>query len=278
MKLPYLFLLFAITVVSAISCTGIDEPSSPSLAVEGWIDSDGYPVVVLTRSLTPSEKPVDVSDAVVRWGRVTISDGARTEVMTGGPDADMFPPYSYKCFRMKGEPGRTYTIHASCDGMELTAQSTMLPPAKIDTVRFEAISDTMCSATLTFTAPADADTCRFVVYTRVRSKDSRHYPSLLGAVTATGPGQTLTVPVYRGKNVIASASYEPNFRTGDTLDVILARVDTEVFRFWEAYLDEVYFGNNIFLSQEKNLPGNVRGGYGIFSARGTARRLYRVQS
>lgn len=149
-------------------CTVSDVSVAPTLAIEGWIDSDGYPVVILTRPLAPSTSPVDVGDALVRWGRVTISDGERTEVMTGGVDPDLFPPYSYKSFKMKGEIGKEYTVHASFEGSELTARSVMLPPARIDTVMFRSISDTLCSATLTLTAPTDADTCRFLVLTRIR--------------------------------------------------------------------------------------------------------------
>lgn len=270
----YLPVILTLILVLA-GCAGEDVRIPPVLAIEGWIDSDGYPVVVLTQTLSPSADPVEVDGAMVRWGRVTISDGERTEVMTGGIDHAIFPPYSYKCFKMKGEVGRQYTVRASYDGMELTAMSEILPPARIDTVLFRPDGDSLCSAMLTFSPPADADTCRFVVFTRVRGKESRHYMSLLGAVTTHGVG-AVTVPVFRGKHKDSVGEYEPNFQRGDTVDLLLARVDEDVYRFWEGYQNAVYFGGNIFLSTEERLPGNTRGGYGIFSARGTARKMLNV--
>lgn len=248
----------------------------PALAIEGWIDSDGYPVVVLTRALSPSTDPVAVDEALVRWGRVTISDGEHTEVMTGGMDAAIFPPYSYKSFKIKGEVGKEYTVSATYDGMELTARSVILPPARIDSVVFSPATDSLCSAMLTFSPPADADTCRFVVFTRVRGKESRHHMSLLGAVTTHGE-EPVTIPVFRGKHKDSDEEYQPNFLRGDTLDLLLARVDEDVYRFWDAYQDEVYFGGNIFLSSGASLPGNARGGYGVFSARGIARKILNVE-
>lgn len=270
--MPKALCLIIVLFLSLAGCSGEDVRTPASLAIEGWIDSDGYPVVVLTRALSPSTDAVGVDEALVRWGRVTISDGERTEVMTGGMDPAIFPPYSYKCFKMKGEVGRRYTVHASYDGMELTATSELLPPARIDTVTFQHEDDSLRSARLTFTPPADTDTCRFVVFTRVRGKESRHYMSLLGAVTTHGNG-AVTIPVFRGKHRDSAEDYQPNFQLGDTLDLLLARVDEDVYRFWDAYQNAVYFGGNIFLSTEESLPGNTRGGYGIFSARGVARRI-----
>lgn len=275
MKITIITCLALILALAGCSEDDIRQPQA--LAIEGWIDSDGYPVVILTKALSPSTEEVDVGDAIVRWGRVTISDGEHTEVMTGGMDADMFPPYSYKSFKIKGEVGREYTVHASYDGTELTARSLMLPPARIDTVVFRPMTDSLYSATLTFRVPGDSDTCRFMLYTKVRGKETRHYPSLLGAVTAHG-GEELSVPIFRGKHKDRNEEYEPCFLLGDTIDVLLARVDNDVYRFWHAYQNEVYFGNNLFLSSGGSLPGNAQGGYGVFSARGVARKILRVES
>lgn len=271
------YMLIYLPIILAIAGCGVEDVRiPPALAIEGWIDSDGYPVVVLTKALSPSTDPVEVGETLVRWGRVTISDGEHTEVMTGGMDPDIFPPYSYKSFKIKGEVGKEYTVHASYDGMELTASSVILPPARIDTVIFRTMSDSLCSATLTFSTPTDADSCRLVVLTRMRGKEHRHYPSLLGALSTRG-GETMSVPVFRGKHKDTGETYEPYFHKGDTLDLILARVDEDVYSFWDAYQNEVYFGNNIFLSSGSSLPGNARGGYGVFSARGIARRIMVVK-
>lgn len=237
--------------------------------MEAWIDNDGYPVVILTRALGASTDNRPVSDAMVRWGRVVITDGTDTVTMVGGVDGSVFPPFSYRTYVMAGQVGRTYTVTAEYDGMRATATSRIPGPPSISGVEFDHLHDSLYSATLTFIAPDERD-CRYVVFTRVLGKEQRHYPAFMGGVTSSSPGETRSVPLFRGKHEDSDDKFEPNFKLGDTVDVLLARVEPAVYDYWDAYHNQVYFGNNIFLGGSTGLPGNVEGGYGIFSARGCA--------
>ena len=104
-----------VMLMATVVC-GCDDDGTDGIPVlpviEGWIDSDGYPVVMFTASVTSDEAAASLIDKMIVWGKVTISDGSRTVVMTGSLADGYFPPYRYYTFDMKGEPGRTYTVVA----------------------------------------------------------------------------------------------------------------------------------------------------------------------
>ena len=59
-----------------------------------------------------STESTTLSDLVVRWANVTISDGERTETLIGRIDNSMTPPFVHTTAQITGVPGRTYTITA----------------------------------------------------------------------------------------------------------------------------------------------------------------------
>lgn len=269
-------LLQTLLLLFLSSCTS-DTPSSASkLAMEAWIDTDGYPVVILTRTLQPGDDDIPLSDAVARFAKVTITDGTDTFTLTGGVDYTVFPPYSYRNFDMKGKPDQTYTVTARYDNMQISATSRMLTPPSIDSLKFTPVdgSDSLRTGRIFFTpAPSDTISC-YVVFTRVRNRELRHYPAMLGTAETKPHATSADLPLSRGINILDD--FSPNFVKGDTLDVILAHVEPRVYSFWQAYNDAVYLGDNIFVSSSLSLPTNVTGGLGIFSARATARRLTHI--
>ncbi len=110
-------------------CAVEESPEVPVVPViEGWIDSDGYPVVMFTASIIPDEAGVPLADKMLRWAKVTISDGENTVVMTGGPSDKYFPPFRYYTFDIKGKPGATYRIVADYKDLHAEAICTMPQP------------------------------------------------------------------------------------------------------------------------------------------------------
>lgn len=149
--LPFLFALLA------AACLPPDEADpSPALVVEGWIDSDGYPVVMLTRTVSPAHAEASLSDLVVRWGRVSLSDGDTTLLLTGAVNSDYFPPFVYRSYALRGQPGRTYTLQADYGDLHVSSQCTMPAPIPIDSIRQDPIADgpdTRRAVTLTLRSP-----------------------------------------------------------------------------------------------------------------------------
>ena len=108
------YIIIFSTILSIVSCNElILEPNPQKLVVEGWIEDDGFPVVILTKTLPVSnlEIPIDsLGNYVARWARVEVSDGNESVVLTGMQDLKSFSGYIYTTSELRGKPGKTYTL------------------------------------------------------------------------------------------------------------------------------------------------------------------------
>ena len=116
--------------LAACSRDGADVPEK--LVVEGWIEEGKAPVVYVTTSLVPKEEPESLEDIgthVVRWAKVTISDGEEEVVLTGTASKRFYPPFAYTTGRMTGVAGKTYRLTVDYSGVHAEA-SAKIPPSK----------------------------------------------------------------------------------------------------------------------------------------------------
>lgn len=267
------YIVFSCLVLASCQKTIDDDTAGAGrLVVEGWIDSGGHPTVILTRSFSPmSTESTVLADLVVRWAKVTISDGERTETMIGRIDNSMTPPFVYTTAQITGVPGRTYTITAEYDGHRIVSSCTMPYPVDISHIDVTPVaeSDTLREVSLTFVPDRDGDRCyQLAVYDP--SLSGRMLPCFMGAYEASssvGDG-AVTLTVCRPSTDTDGGNYTPYFRTGRTIMVALTSIAPEVWRFWHEYDDFTAFGGNIFLAGTIPMHGNIDGGYGIWSARG----------
>lgn len=270
-------------IVLLIACMGVavscsDEAAEAyrdtgSLVVEGSIESDGYIKVLLTSSIVPDAEGGTLDDCVIRWGKVTVSNGSSTVILTGGPDRRYLPPYIYYSYKMMGEPGKTYTLTAEYGGKTVTSVCTMPVPTPISRVE-SALTDTpgLCSLTIFFDSPDDCP-AYYRVCTQLLGEDAHPYQGVLGIVEVTTPGIEVSVPAYRGKHFGNSEDFTPLWPEGAQVKVVLERVTREVYEFWSAYNNEMMFGGSQFVGSPGNLPGNVSGGLGVWSAAGVSSRV-----
>ena len=73
----------------------VDTPQS--VVVEGWIENGEFPIVIITKTLpvtTEYQDMSDLSDYLVRWAKVTVSDGERSVVLTGLYDESYYQTIS----------------------------------------------------------------------------------------------------------------------------------------------------------------------------------------
>lgn len=264
----------AILILSTVFLPGCSKDDTPfdeksRAVIEGWIDSDGYPRVIFTAAFIPGNGNVTVADNLIRWGVVTISDGTTTEVMTGGPDKDMFPPFSYYTYNMIGTPGKTYTIEAEYGGIHARAEVTMPAPPVIKDVESARIAgtDTLREATVIVTAPADCP-AYYHISTMVAGEDTRFLPSILGAYATDTPGAEISMPVYRGKTSVSTDEFVPQLPTNRRVKIRVERVTREIYDFWKAFNEATLFGGSQFVGHAASLPSNIEGGFGYWSAQG----------
>ena len=112
------------------ACDDGDIQPTPqqSLVVEGWIENGEFPIVIVTKTLPISDDYQNMDnlfDHLVRWAKVTISDGENSVVLSGRYDDTYYPPYVYTTSYMRGELGKTYSLTVEYEGQKLTAQTTI---------------------------------------------------------------------------------------------------------------------------------------------------------
>ncbi|NJK95821.1 MAG: hypothetical protein HC905_13735 [Bacteroidales bacterium] len=83
------------------------EGYEPSIIVDGTIELNDFPKVILTRNI-PYYISIDSADMiylVLRQAKVTVTDGEKTEILTLKYKKDVFPPFYYQGNEIKGKQG-----------------------------------------------------------------------------------------------------------------------------------------------------------------------------
>lgn len=272
-------LLYTIAITGLlVGCSSEIDTTPVSAVVQGWIDTDGYPTVLFTSSLSPGEVGSSINDKVIIWGKVTLSDGIDTIILTGGRNSNLIPPYRYYTYKIKGKPGRTYKITAEYEELYAEAESYMYDVTPIDSVSLKRIegSDSLWNGRLYFTAPADCP-----AYYCVNITDSARYkmplPAIMGIAVAEHPGECVEIPLMNPKCHIDTVPYIPNLIDGQRLKVSLCRVTEDVYNFWSSYSDLILLGGSQFINVSSSLNGNVKGGFGVWSVQATSSVMINVK-
>lgn len=260
------------------ACVEYESQQRVLPVIEGWIDTDGYPVLQFTSSIVPTQDEISLSDKMIQWGNITISNGDTSVIMTGGPSSKLFPPYRYYTYAFTGEPGHSYEITAEYESFKAHAVCTMPYPTNIKSIEFEPIegNDSLRSATMTFIAPEDCP-AYYGVTIQKAERGERPYPAMLSTVAALTPGEEIRLPVLNPKNKLSGldTDFVPQLKVGQEVVITLCRLTPEVYNFWSEYDNVTLFEGSQFVNVE-SLQGNIEGGYGIWSARGTTSKYIRV--
>lgn len=245
----------------------VDTPQS--LVVEGWIENGEFPVVIITKTLpvtTEYQNLNDLSDYLVRWAKITVSDGEQSVVLTGLYDESYYPPYIYTTSHLRGELGKTYTLTVEYEGHTLTSTTTI--PASLPVVdHYQVVpcegSENQYQIQAYFhDNPAEKN--YYLFFTKMGLESNHYLASYLGAVDDAMIAGDVEYPVYRG-NRYDNDEYTPYFEAGEIVSVKLAHVDQSSFNFWDQYTKAQSLTSNMFLSTSTSLPSNVQGGVGYWS-------------
>ena len=260
------------------------EPEK-SIVVEGWIDAGGYPVVILTRSL-----PVllgrddgvaldDLSDYVVRWAKVTVSDGETEVILTGGSDKDYFPPYIYTTGMIKGVPGKTYNLKVETDDQIITATTTIPdnPPA-IDSIVISSISNDTTLAGINVYIKDNPGTHNFYKSFYVTDLNNHHFiSSALGVVDDALADSTFVMQIIRDGNLVEMNIDNVYYRKGTDVALKIATMDSISYNIWQGYEDRIRLGFSFVTSTTTNIPTNVNGGVGYWCGYNARTCAYKVK-
>lgn len=130
MRKLLIFLPLIIVAYLASSCREDIElvGNDTQLVVEGWIEDGNFPIVLLTKSFAPNKDNLSENDLLkylIRWAKVTVSDGDESVVLTGKFDSRYFPPYIYTTTHLRGQAGKTYTLTVDYGEFQASAITTI---------------------------------------------------------------------------------------------------------------------------------------------------------
>ena len=260
-------------------CSDLDlQKSGQCLVLEGWIEDGGFPVVLLTTSVPVSTEKQNLDSLakhIVRWGKVTISDGEKECVMTGGMDTRFIPPYSYTTARMRGVAGKQYTVVAEYAGMSATAVTTIPEPKKLEYLRVESVGPADTSFRIVAGLKDDRTTVDYYrFFVRKNGIDSTFYSSFLGLVSDDIlSAEVDEVPVYNCMTV-TDTLYRQEFGSGDIVDVRFSTLDSNSWEYWSDFDAIQSLSMNPFFPVHKKIRSNVSSGMGYWAGYGSS--YYRV--
>ena len=246
------------------------ENSNEQIVVEGWIESGSGPVVMLTKSFTINTGEVSYEEdesIVLPWGKVTVSDGTKSVVLTGDPNESYFPPYRYSTSKIRGVPGRTYYLFVEYGNRVLTAQTTIPLLDSLEALKVDpcAEMDSMYQITAYYKDnPNTKDNYLFL--TRVFNRETRYYPSFLGIVNDDRLGAYNQQVVQPGIHMLTSEEhkYNPYFRETDSVLIKFAKIDDATYNIHKAYNEMVTLSSNPIFASDISMPTNIQGGLGFW--------------
>mgnify|MGYP005988811885 CR=1 FL=1 len=308
-KLTYLFI--AILVFSFSSCEkeiDIDLPQAEEkLVVEGKIEIDGFPYVILSKSsgyFDPTDER-SVANSYVSDASITISDGTTTNTMAklcsgsltaaqkdqlsaslGIPRSilDGFNICSFLDVSMTGEAGKTYTISIDYKGEEYTSSTTIPVPVPLDSAWFKVYGDRDSLGFLYANLTEPGTTAnqyrwfakRINKYTYGANegevKDSDFLPptnSVFDDEFVNGTTFEFGYNRARGSNKADDQAPERSFyKVGDTVVVKFCSIDKNVFNFI-AKAEEQIASNGSPFAAPVNIISNIsNGGLGVWAGYG----------
>lgn len=244
----------------------------PELVVEGWIENDRPPVVILTKTLILSDKYqslADLKDYIITWAKVSISDGKDTVVLTGKYAPEYFPPYIYTSGKMFGEIGRTYYLIVEYEDFYVTSETSILPPPIIDKYKVvpSADSDSFYQIEVSV-KDENPETDYYQGFTKIGTSSKQYQSSYLGTFSDEVLSKGEFIPIFRGKSAM-DEEYTFFFRENDSVSVKIAHIDKGGYNFWSTYSKNITMPSNMFLTAISRVPSNIKGGLGYWCGMGS---------
>ena len=273
----YKRIIYGLCLIALVTaCRENYQDDYEEIVIEGWIESDGAPVVILTKTFTVTTREyVDEDENIVLpWGKVMVSDGIESVILTGGYDDRYFPPYIYTTSKMRGMPGRTYYLTVEYGNRKVTAQTTIPMPDSLESLTVSPCIDVDSMYQITAYYNDNPDTKDYYMFfTRVFNKETRYYPSFLGVVDdehLTLYNQQVVQP---GIHMLTDERhlYKPYYHKTDSVQVKFAKIDEVTYNIHKAYNEMVALSSNPVFHSDISMPTNIQGGFGFWCGYGVTK-------
>ena len=274
---------FILALLLTCFCLGCEETEvkqvPPQLVVEGWIDSGGFPIVKLTTTV-PVSKQAQSTDSLdrflVRWAKVTVSDGTREVVLTGMPNREYFPPYIYTTSEMRGEVGKTYTLKVDYQNFHAHAVTTIPKPVALSRISAEEIPLYPGWFKLRIDFKDDpATTDYYKVFVRLYGEKYDFHSTYFGTYNdRLLPIQASLLVENARQNVVnPTATF---FKHYEIVNIKFCHIDSVSYAFWKSFDDYQSEGRNPLFNSMQNIRSNIQGGLGYWCGYGASYYAYQI--
>ena len=268
-KYTHILLLLAM-----MACSKTEEVGRSQLVVEGWIENGQHPIVMVSESIgIATDREMDtkgILDHIAKWAKVSISDGTRTEILTGIPDPEYFPPYIFTTSNITGEVGKSYTLKVEYKDYKMEATTRIPEPVPIEKVYVQSVTDTTASLRVCFTDPPQTGQY-YKIFTRTEGKDSHYHPSALTNVSDESLDGYTEMFIYSTQRLMDFVDF-PNIHVGDVLWIKLCTMDRAGYNYWNNF--EIMLASNMLsMFYESDLESNMEGALGYWTGYGVDKEV-----
>lgn len=265
------------------------------IVVEGYIETNLPPFVILTRSQTffSSTDINTIGSSFIRGAKVTVNDGSKTVVLRefssdsipvelldtlssllGIPLASATNSQGlaisvYTTIEMFGQEGGTYKLEVETGDETVTATTTIPWANHLDSVWTipHPLTDTLVNLYVRYSDPAGQED--FIRYFTATNANIPYPPMFSSVLDDRGlfnvDGKTFDIPLEKGYNRYEDVDFStyPYFSSQDTITLRWCKIDREHFRFWSTAEFNRNNGGNPFTSPT-TITSNIKGGLGIW--------------
>lgn len=240
-------------------------PGEPTIVVEGYIENDLPPYVILSYGLPFFGKitPAQFQSYLIRGAKVIVSDGTQTDTLQ---EIEFNGSVFYSTLNMRGKSGRTYDLKVIIGDKTITSTAMILPTVPLDSI-------------WTIPAPEGRDTnlvqlmCRLQepsapgnYYRGFTKRNSEFlFDTSFGSIYDDHlvNGKKFNFTLLSGKsnfqnNDTANFENYGYFSKGDTIYVKWASIDRPQFDFWNTFESQSSSFGNPFASTVI-LKSNIKG-------------------
>jgi hypothetical protein len=271
-KLKYIsgILIFLCSLYSCVR----EEVDHTKMVVEGWIDAGKHPIVMLHTSYSLSLSEPDsttlldvLEQHMVLFGKVVIFDGEDSVILTGRVDTNYLPPYIYTTTKMRGEVGKSYSLHATYKSFSAKSKTIIPEKAIFDSIRTDINNQKVhvigYANQLEIGEP-------YIIMART-TKDKQYKICPMGAFRASQKQLKMTInnPInFTGEGMILQTLFPQT----DSVDIAIkfAKVGEAEYQFWDSYIAQNLTQGLFFMETHSNIISNIQDGNGYWCGMGAS--------
>ncbi len=265
---------------SLFSCVR-EEVDHTKMVVEGWIDAGKHPIVMLHTSYSLSLSEPDsttlldvLEQHMVLFGKVVIFDGEDSVTLTGRVDTNYLPPCIYTTTKIKGEVGKTYSLHAKYKEFSVKAKTEIPSVATFDSIRVTNLNQKM-----NVVGYANQLEVGEPYILMARTTNERQYKICpMGAFRASSTRSIITInnPIdFTGEGAMLQTLFPKTDSVG--ISIKFAKVGEAEYQMWDSYIAQNMTQGLFFMETYGNIVSNIEGGNGYWCGMGASEYTIRLE-